>query len=61
MEEERLVEKIQSALSDKSVNTKRLLEQLDNNCSELREEVKQKAPDIERPYIEMQKLDDKSS
>lgn len=61
MEEERLVEKIQSALSDKSVNTKRLLEQLDNNCSELREEVKQKAPDIERPYIEMQKLDDESS
>ena len=61
MEEERLVEKIQSALSDKSVNTKRLLEQLDNNCSKLREEVKQKAPDIERPYIEMQKLDDESS
>ena len=61
MEEERLVEKIQSALSDKSVKTKRLLEQLDNNCSELREEVKQKAPDIERPYIEMQKLDDESS
>ena len=61
MEDERLVEKIQSALSDKSVNTKRLLEQLDNNCSELREEVKQKAPDIERPYIEMQKLDDESS